>query len=218
MNAALMYCNNEFERAHEQTRKNKAIFEAFETLATEIKKLDYMQQINLYSVTTQFLESLVKNQGDVINPLDVFILRSDSIVNENQGYLRTIGLLLGVTAISLSVVILGASIGFGVGVLLGLWQTPLIFMAALMAAEPAALIVASVSVAAGAVTGLVSKFLFFRESSIKKALDNSVEEIKKSYLSATFVSANDESMELEKQDFVTEPEEVASHHSISGLG
>lgn len=193
MTTALMYCQNEFNTAHDQTRKNKAIFEAFETLKKEIVLLDYIDQISLYSVTTQFLQSLLQTD-DVINPLDVFVLNSNTIVDGKNPTLKTVALVLGILAISLAVVTLGLSIGFGVGLLLGLWQTPMLFMASMLAAEVTPVIVASISSATGIAAGLISRFLFFREPGIKGALNNCVEAVKQSHLEAKPESANDDTM------------------------
>lgn len=181
MNVALKYCNNKFIYSLNQIKETKAIYAAFEALAKEIKKLNTIDQLNMYSVTTQFLDSL-KNKNDSLNPLEVFILRSNSIVDVENETLKTIGLALGIIAISLSVVILSATIGMGIGILLGAWQTSLAFMTALLAVETVPLIVASASVASGIGVGLVSGSSFFKESKVKTALNTCVEAIKQSHL------------------------------------
>jgi hypothetical protein len=183
MSAALMYCNNKFKKALQTTHKNKAIYEAFNALEMEIKKLDYMVQLNLYSAATQYLESIIQDPNDSINPLEVFVLRCNSIIDDKHDTIKKIGLALAVIAISLSVVMTGAALGIGIGILLSLWQTPLMFMTSLFAAETASLIVASSSAVAGFGAGLLSQFLFFKEPEIKGALDNCVEAIKQSHLS-----------------------------------
>lgn len=183
MSAALMYCNNKFKKALQTTHKDKAIYRAFNALEQEIKKLDYMVQLNLYSAATQYLESLIQDPNDSINPLEVFVLRCNSIVDDKHGTIKKIGLALAVIAVSLSVVMTGASLGIGIGILLSLWQTPLMFMTSLFAAETASLIVASSSGVMGFGAGLLSQFLFFKEPKIKGALDNCVEAIKQSQLS-----------------------------------
>ncbi len=178
-----MYCNNKFKIALQATHKEKAIYMAFNALEMEIKKLDYMIQLNLYSAATQYLESLIQDPNDSINPLEVFVLRCNSIIDDKHDTIKKTGLALAVIAISLSVVMTGAALGIGIGMLLNLWQTPLMFLASLYAAETASLIVASSSAAAGFGAGLLSQFLFFKEPKIKGALDNCVEAIKESHLS-----------------------------------
>lgn len=182
MKAALMYSDNKFKKALQASQKNKAIYKAFDALEMEIKKLNYMAQINLYSAATQYLVSLVEDPNDSINPLEVFVLRCNSIVDDKHETIKKIGLALAVIAISLSVVMTGAAVGIGIGMLLSLWQTPLMFMASLYAAETAALVVASSSIVAGFGAGLLSQFLFFKEPKIKGAFENCVEEIKQSHL------------------------------------
>lgn len=209
MSSALLYCTNEYERAHQQIRKNKAIFDAFEVLAIEIAKLSHMEQINLYSVTTQFIESLVKQQVDIVNPIDVFILRSNSIINANTSATKVILLALGIVAISLSVIVSGVALGFGAGLLLGLWSAPLACLAAFMAAEPAAIVIVTVSTVVGIATGFLSKLAFFREPPIKKSLDICIEEIKKSYLPV--------SLELANEQCLDENAENISRSSIKNL-
>ena len=167
MNSALMYCNSRFNKALSQIETRKAIYAAFESLEMEIKKLNYMDQINLYSVAEQFLQSLLNDVHDSINPMEVFILRYECIVNVKNETIKKIGLALGVLAIALSVVVFGGSIGLGIGILMGLWQTLVAFMTCLLAAEMPALIVVSTSAALGVAAGFVSGFMFFKEPSIK---------------------------------------------------
>lgn len=185
-----MYCNNKYNKALKAMYKNKSIYDEFEMLETEIKKLDYITQLNLYSATTQFLESIIQDPNDSINPLEVFILRCNSIVSDPNETIKKIGLALGVIAISISVVVVGAALGVGIGMLLGLWQTPLLFMASLFAAETAPLIVASSSVTAGLGAGLLSQYLFFREPKIQRALGACVDVIKRSHLSNVQLEEN----------------------------
>jgi hypothetical protein len=192
MSAALMYCNNRFKKALRTTHKTRVIFDAFTALEQEIKKLDSEAQINLYSVATQFLESLVQDPDDSINPLDVFILRCNSIVGDPHESITKIGLALGVIVISVATVMAGAALGIGIGMMMGLWQTPLLFMAALLAAESSSLVVASASVTSGVGAGLISQFLFFKEPKIKSALNNCVEAIKQSNLSDVSSAENEE--------------------------
>lgn len=205
MSAALMYCNNKYNKALKIIHKNKSIYEAFEVLETEIKKMDTITQLNLYSATTQFLESMVQDPNDSINPLEVFILRCNSIVSDPNEAIKKIGLALGVIAISISVVAAGAALGVGIGMLLGVWQTPLMFMASLLAAETAPLIVASSSVAAGLGAGLLSQYLFFKEPKIRRALDTCVDEIKRSHLSnVPFEVCREEGRNAQSPDFKEE--------------
>jgi hypothetical protein len=121
MSAALMYCNNKFRKALQITHKNMVIYKAFNALESEIKKLDYMVQLNLYSAATQYLESLVQDPNDPINPLEVFVLQCNSIVDDKHETIKKIGLALGVIAISISVVMIGVVLGIGIGMLLSLW-------------------------------------------------------------------------------------------------
>ncbi|EHL30525.1 hypothetical protein [Legionella drancourtii] len=211
MNAALMYCDNKFKKALTTIHKNKAIYEAFEALEMEIKKMDYLTQLNLYSATTQFLESLIHDSNDSINPLEVFVLRCNSIVDDKHDSLKKIGLALGVIAISIAVVMTGAALGIGIGMMLSMWQTPLMFMTALFAAETAPLIVASSSIAQGIGAGLLSQFLFFKEPKIKKALDNCVDAIKQSHLST--IQA-EESKEDGFNDIRIEAEDTATSSPV----
>lgn len=192
MSATLTYCNNKFKKALRTTHKTRVIFDAFTVLEQEIKKLDSETQINLYSVATQFLESLMQDPEDSINPLDVFILRCNSIVGDPHETLTKIGLALGVIVISVATVVTGAALGIGIGMIMGLWQTPLVFMAALLAAESSPLMVASASVASGIGASLISQFLFFKEPKIKSALNTCVEAIKQSNLSDVASTENEE--------------------------
>lgn len=185
MKAALMYCDNNFKKALQTTHKNKAIYKAFNELEMEIKKLDYMVQLNLYSATTQLLDSLINEPNDSINSLDVFVLRCSFIVDDKHETIKKFGLGIAVIAIYLSVAMSGAAVGIGIGMLLSLWQSPLMFMTSLFAAETASIVVASSSVVAGLGAGLLSQYAFFKEPKIKESLDNCVEAIKKSHLSTT---------------------------------
>lgn len=181
MTAALMYCNNEFQKTLELTRKRKIIHEAFEAFALEIKNLDEMERIHLYSIATQLLEKQLKGEGDLVNALEVFVLRCDSIIDKN-GVATQLGLVLGMLVLSIAVFALCAASGIGLGILLGLWETVELFMASLMVTETAALIVASVSSVAGLGTGFLSGFCFFGEPGITKAVSGCVEAVKQNHL------------------------------------
>lgn len=182
-----MYCTNKFKKSHTTTRDNKEIYASFEALELEIKKLQPIAQINLYSAATQFLLSLSEDPHDAINPLEVFIYRCDSIIGKNDEAGRKIILALGAIALSLSMMALGAALGVGIGMMLGLWNTPLVFMSALLGTQTAPLVVALTSVSAGIGTGLIAQFMFFKEPGIKTALNHCVETIKQSHLSETKV-------------------------------
>lgn len=158
----------------------------------ELKKLDNETQVNLLSVATQFLESLIDDPQDAINPLDVFVLRCNSIVGDSHKPLNTIGLAIGAVVIALAVVASTMALGIGIGMVINLWETPLLFMAALMAAESAPLLVASTSGIAGIGAGLISHYLFFKEPKIKTALNQCVEAVKQSNLTQELIAENDE--------------------------
>lgn len=179
MNATLIYCNNKFKKALEANQKTKIIYKAFAALEIEIKKLDFMAQVNLYTAATQLLESLFQNPNDLI----VFILRCEFILGKNPENIRIQHLVLGVLAISLLVVFVSAAVGVGIGMLLARWQSPLLFLTSLLAEETAPLIVAFTSIAAGIVATVVSQFLFFKEPKVKKALVTCVEAVKQNNLS-----------------------------------
>lgn len=185
MSAALKYCTRKFKKALIAIDKKNEISKAFKLLDVEINKLDYMVQIKLYTASTQLLETLIQNSEDLINPLDIYVLQCNSIINGSNETIVKVGLALAVIAIALSVFVLTAGLGIGIGMLLGLWQTPLIFMTSLFAAEAVSLAVATSSVVAGVGAGFISQYYFFKEPKIKIGLDNCVEAIKHSYLGET---------------------------------
>ncbi|MFT4059290.1 MAG: hypothetical protein QM652_07060 [Legionella sp.] len=192
MSAALSYCQKEFRKSLNNARGKTTIYDAFEMLEKEIKKLDDMTQLHLYSATTQFLDSLIQEPDDPINPLEVFTLRCQSILGEEYEAVKAIGLALAVIAISVAVIATGAALGLGVGVLLGLWQTPLMFLASLMAAEAPALGIAAASSSLGVTVGVFSGWMFFKELSAKTVLNRCIETVKESYLSESEVTINEE--------------------------
>ncbi|MGC1183154.1 hypothetical protein [Legionella sp.] len=193
MSAALSYCQKKYKKSWNNASNKKTIYDAFERLETEIKKLDEMIQVHLYSAMTQFLDSLIQEPDDPINPLEVFSLRCQSILGYDHESLNKIGLALGVIALSLAVLTTGAALGFGIGVALCLWQTPLMFMTCLLAAEVPAVAVAAASVSAGVGTGILSGWLFFKEPRVKTALSHCIETVKERHLSDKETEINQES-------------------------
>ncbi|MFJ1269984.1 hypothetical protein ACD661_15605 [Legionella lytica] len=182
MSAALMYCNKKFRKALNATHERKDIYEAFNLLEMEIKQLDHLVQINLYSAATQFIESLIQDPEDTINPLDVFDLRCRTILDSqyNTSYYIVLGLAaIGIACTTLAV---GAGLGIGIGILSGLWQTPLIYMTSLMAAELPALGVAALSTTLGMGSGLISGYSFFKEPGVITAKNRCIDVMNTSYL------------------------------------
>nr|HAT8715181.1 hypothetical protein [Legionella jordanis] len=182
--SALTYCQKKYVKSLSglSGKKGKQINESFLVLEQEIKKLDPITQINLYSITTQMIESLINDPHDAINPIDVFNLRCQSILGAkyNTSYYITLGLAL--IGIACAVLVTGGAIGIGIGILVGLWQTPLICLASLMAFEMPALGVAALSISLGVGVGVASGFLFFKEPKIVTAKNDCIELVKESYL------------------------------------
>lgn len=195
--SALAYCQKKYVKSLNglNGKKGKQINESFLVLEQEIKKLDPIVQINLYSVTTQLLDSLLNESHDSINPLDVFNLRCQSILGAkyNTSYYIVQGLSL--IAIACAAFVTGGALGIGIGILSGLWQTPLVYMASLIALELPAFGVAALSASLGVGAGIASGFLFFKEPRIVTAINNCIELVKESYL-------EDNSDEIEKSESV----------------
>ena len=192
MSAALMYCNKKFRNALNAIQERKDIYEAFSLLETQMKQLDYLVQINLYSAATQFMESLIQTPEDSINALDVFDLRCQTILESK--YNTSYYLVLGLAAIGLAcaTLVVGAAMGIGIGILSGLWQTPMLYMAALMAGEAPALGVAALSSILSIGTGILSAYSFFKEPKIITAKNQCIEVINTNYLTEAVPQAEQE--------------------------
>jgi hypothetical protein len=183
MKAALKYCQNRFQKSLNKTKRNKDIYSTFELLELETQKLDMLTQINLYGATTQFLESLVDEPNDLINPLEVFTLRCNFILdNKPTDVKHIIALSLAVMAITLAVFIVAATAGIGLGVLAGIWATPMVFFSSLFASQATAVGVAAGAGALSLGATVGSSILLFKPAKIKKALTNCVESVKESHL------------------------------------
>lgn len=182
--SALTYCQTKYVKSLKglNGKKENHIKESFEALGHEIKKLDPMVQINLYSATTQLLDALVNETNDSINPLDVFHLRCQSILNEKYNASYHIVLGLTVIVIACAALVMGGTLGIGIGVLAGLWQTPLVYMASLLVCELPALGVAALSTLLSIGAGVSSGYFFFKEPKVKTEIQRCIEVIKESYL------------------------------------
>lgn len=182
MSAALMYCNKKFRKALNATHERKDIYEAFNQLELEIKQLDYLVQINLYSAATQFIDSLIHDPEDSINAVEVFDLRCRTMLESkyNTSYYIVFGFAaIGIACATLAV---GGALGIGIGILSGLWQTPLLYMASLIACELPALGVAALSTTLGIGTGLISAYSFFKEPGVVTAKNQCIDVINTHYL------------------------------------
>lgn len=84
--SALAYCQKKYLKSLSSLdgQKGKQISDSFKLLEQEIKNLDPITQINLYTATTQLLDSLINEPNDSINPLDVFYIRCKSISMQNS--------------------------------------------------------------------------------------------------------------------------------------
>ena len=183
MNAALMYCTNKYKRTIEMSHVTRSMNESFKALDAAIQELDAPTQINLYSITMQLIETIRNEPNNVINPLDVFIIQCESVLNGNKSALKTIGLAVGVVAIAIATLALGVGLGLGVGMLAGVWSTPLVFLSSLMAAQTTAVVAASAGVITGVGAGIVSGCQFFKTPKINTALTACIEQVKESQLS-----------------------------------
>lgn len=182
MTAALRHCQHQFRQSHASTKKNQGIYEAFEALEADIAKLSDIEQINLYSASTQFLDSLLKKQ-ELVNTLEVFTLRCNSIIASNESA-RKIGLSLAVLLIAIASFVLLTSIGIGISVLMGVWSAPMMFIAAFLAAETSPVLMVGASAALGIGAGVLAIWGLFRERAIEKSLYNCVEAVKEHHLAA----------------------------------
>ncbi|MDP3268075.1 MAG: hypothetical protein Q8M40_03415 [Legionella sp.] len=183
MSTALMYCNNQFKKALKTAENQELIFKSFAALEQEIKRLDEKTQLNLYSSATQFLESMINDPQDSINPLEVFRRRCESLVGDEHEVAKKVGLALGVVVIALSLMATGVAAGLGIGLLVGFWESAFAFLASLYALQTASLSVAASSLTLGLGGGIISACSFFKEPKIKSALENCVEAVKQSHLS-----------------------------------
>ncbi len=196
MSTALMYCNNQFKKALKTAENQELIFKSFVALEQEIKRLDEKTQLNLYSSATQFLESMINDPQDSINPLEVFKRRCDSLVGDEHEVAKKMGLALGVVVIALSLVATGVAAGIGIGLLVGFWESALAFLTSLYALQTASLVVAASSITLGLGGGIISGCSFFKEPKIRIALEECVEAVKQSHLSEISLDEYDVEQEL----------------------
>jgi hypothetical protein len=175
---AILYCQKTFTKALSRHEEKTKLYAAFEDLGKKIAELDDIEALHWYSIATQWLEAAADNSSDSVNPLDVLVLRAESLLEGSHPRIKKAAYVMAVIAITLSVLVAGLAIGIGIGLLMGLWATPMGFVTALLAAEQGALIVTGVSSALGLGTGSLSAFLFFKDPSIKKSLDTCVDSIK----------------------------------------
>lgn len=180
--SAVAYCQKKYAKTLNGLKKGQQLNEAFIVLEREIKKLDSITQINLYSATTQLLDSLINEPLDAINPLDIFYLRCQSALEAEYTTSYHIVLGLAVIGITCAGLVTGGALGIGIGILAGLWQTPLIYMASLLACELPALGFAALSTSFGIGTGIVSGYFFFKEPKVETAMKHCIEVIKESYI------------------------------------
>ena len=176
MNTAVKYCHNRFQKTLSQI-KAKDIHTAFARFSLEVQKLDKLTQIHLYSATTQFLDSLINEPKNLINPLEIFTLRCQSIIDHKQEKHKVV-YSLAVIAIALAGLIMGIGAGIGLGMLTGLWATPLVFFNCLWAAKGAAVAVAAGSGLISLGSACIASFLLFKQPKIKTALTECIETVK----------------------------------------
>ena len=207
MNAALKYCHNKFQKTL-TTVKTKEIHHSFELLAIEIQKLDTLSQIHLYSATSQFLEQLIKEPQDLVNPLDVFTLRCSSLIDHKYNINQKLIFGLAIVAISLAVLIVSCAAGIGIGVLAGLWATPMLFLNALFSAHLAAITVSAVSSALSIGSAAVSSYFFFKKPQIKTVLSDCINSIKETQLAKDIKQESYEEKPLEIQKEINTSIEV----------
>lgn len=100
---------------------------------------------------------------------------------------------LAVVGIACATLVTCGALGVGLGILSGLWQTPLAFLASLLAYELPAIGVAALSTSVTFITGLTSGFTFFKEPKVVVAMNHCIEVIKESYL-----EENSEAVEQEE--------------------
>ncbi|MFJ1270101.1 hypothetical protein ACD661_16200 [Legionella lytica] len=192
MSAALMYCHKKFRKALNTAHERKDIYEAFHQLELEMKQLDQLVQINLYSAATQFIESLIEAPEYSINAVEVFDLRCRTILDSqyNTSYYIVLG--LSAIVIACATLAIGGALGIGIGMLSGLWQTPLLYMASLMAYEVPAVSVAALSTTLGFGTGLISAYSFFKEPGVVTAKNHCIDVINANYLAEQVVEVGQE--------------------------
>jgi hypothetical protein len=186
MRTAVLFVQNAFhktlEKGREHNKKWDAVYMAFTTLASAIEVRDETDQINLYSVATQLLESLLQEKTDPVNSLDVFCIRCDSILHGKHPDLIKASLILAVIVIAIASVLTVASLSLGFGILMGFWVTPMAFLSACLAAETTALITVATSLTLGVGAGMLSGILFFKQSPAEKSVHDLVDAVKESCL------------------------------------
>lgn len=196
MNAAVKHCALQYKKNLSNKHLEKTIYGSFVKLEEEIKNLNYIDQINLYSIASQLLDSLVKQPNNAINALEVFNLRCQTVVGNENSLLNTICLGLGALVITIAVLTVSMVIGIGIGMLMGLWQFSSAFLASLVALETPAVVATATSVGLGlAVSGALT-YSFFQPSKITSAVNNCVEAVKESYLSEFTCYGEDESLDV----------------------
>lgn len=196
--SALSYCQKKYLKSLNSLngQKGKQISESFKLLEQEIKTLDPIIQINLYSATTHLLDSLINEPNDSINPLDVFYIRCKSIFDTKFNAYYHVVLGLSVVGIACATLVTCGSLGVGIGILSGLWQTPLAFMASLLALELPALAATALTSSLSLGAGFASGYSFFKEPPVVTAMNRCVEVIKESYLDDSFDAVVEEESAL----------------------
>lgn len=183
MNSAVKHCALQYKKILSNKKLEKTIHDSFASLEREIKNLSYIDQINLYSIAVQLLDSLVHQPNNAVNALEVFNLRCQSIIGTENDLLKTICLGLAALVITIAVLSVSLSIGVGLGMLMGFWQLPSAFVALLATLETSAVVTTATSVGVGlAVSGVIT-FGIFKPSKITSAVNDCVEAVKESYLS-----------------------------------
>ncbi|WP_058532930.1 hypothetical protein [Legionella saoudiensis] len=199
--SALAYCQKKYLKSLNglNVKKGKQINESFKLLDQEIKNLDPITQINLYSAATQLLDSLINEPNDSINPLDVFHIRCKSILGHkfNASYQLVLG--IAVVGIACATLLTGGALCLGLGILSGLWQTPFAFMASLLAFELPAFAATALTSSISLGVAFAAGYSFFKEPTVVTAMNRCVEVIKESYL-------------YDNSDTMVEDESVLSMH------
>lgn len=205
MSSAVKHCALQYRKVLANTHLDKAIHDAFTALEEEIKKLRPIDQINLYSVASQFLGNLLCEPNNTINALEVFYLRCQSIVGTEHETLKAI--CLGLAAVAISLAVLGSCVasGVGIGMLMGIWQFPTAYLTSLLALETPALVVASASAGIAMLVGGGVGFSFFQPAKVNTAINRCIEVVKESHLTESHNEGEFARMDGQKAD---EPELV----------
>lgn len=192
MSSAVKHCALQYKKVLNDKHLEQSIHQAFVALEEEIKKLRAIEQINLYSIASQFLDSLLFEPNSTINAMEVFHLRCQSIIGSEHETLKTI--CLGLAAIAISVAVLSTCIatGVGIGMLMGIWQFPTAYLASILALETPALLVTSVSAGVTMVVGSAVSFSFFQPARITTAVERCIEVVKECHLTDLSIEDEDE--------------------------